>query len=86
MQIIKANRAHNGGYLTQGPTLVLIVVVLECNPTRPPGRPTGFISLTAPVAYQVILEPGIGQLREFEPPRVRTRMNFRGNFSCALRV
>ena len=22
----------------------------------------------APVAYQVILEPGIGQFREFEPP------------------
>ena len=24
----------------------------------------------APVAYQVILEPGIGQFREFESPRV----------------
>ena len=24
----------------------------------------------APVAYQVILEPGIGQFREFEPRRV----------------
>ena len=24
----------------------------------------------APVAYQVILEPGIGQFREFEPHRV----------------
>ena len=29
----------------------------------------------APVAYQVILEPGIGQFREFEPPRVHTRIN-----------
>ena len=30
----------------------------------------------ASVAYQVILEPGIGQFREFESPRVhRTRMN-----------
>ena len=32
----------NGGNLPQGPTLVLVVavVVFECNPTRPPGRPT----------------------------------------------
>ena len=29
----------------------------------------------APVAYQVILEPGIGQSREFESPRVNTRIN-----------
>ena len=29
----------------------------------------------APVAYQVILEPGIGQFREFEPRRVHTRIN-----------
>ena len=29
----------------------------------------------APVAYQVILEPGIGQFREFEPRRVHTRVN-----------
>ena len=29
----------------------------------------------APVAYQVILEPGIGQFREFEPRRVHTRKN-----------
>ena len=27
-----------------------------------------------PVAYQVILEPGIGQFREFEPRRVHTRI------------
>ena len=27
----------------------------------------------APVAYQVILEPGTGQFREFEPRRVHTR-------------
>ena len=37
----------------------------------------------APVAYQVILEPGIGQFREFEPPRVHTRINSWGAFSCA---
>ena len=34
----------------------------------------------APVAYQVILEPGIGQFREFEPRRVHTRMNSLGLF------
>ena len=34
----------------------------------------------APVAYQVILEPGIGQFREFESPRVYTRINSWGLF------
>ena len=34
------------------------------------------MSPVAPVAYQVIiLEPGIGQFREFESPRVHTRIN-----------
>ena len=40
----------------------------------------------APVAYQATLEPGIGQFREFEPPRVRTSTHsykFVGTFSCA---
>ena len=32
----------------------------------------------APVAYQVILEPGIGQFREFEPRRVHSRTNSLG--------
>ena len=32
------------------------------------------MNLSAPVAYQVILEPGIGQFREFEPRRVHTRI------------
>ena len=32
------------------------------------------ISNTLYVAYQ-LLEPGIGQFREFEPPRVHTRIN-----------
>ena len=36
----------------------------------------------APVAYQVIPEPGIGQFREFEPRRVRTRINLLGHFLC----
>ena len=34
----------------------------------------------APVAYQVIFEPGIGQFREFESPRVHTRINSWGLF------
>ena len=39
------------------------------------GRPV------APVAYQVIiLEPGIGQFREFEPRGVHTRINSLGLF------
>ena len=29
----------------------------------------------APVAYQVILEPDIGQFRDFESPRVLTLIN-----------
>ena len=37
-----------------------------------------------PVEYQVIiLEPGIGQFREFESPRVNTRINLVGTFFCA---
>ena len=32
----------------------------------------------APVAYQGILEPGVGQFREFESPRVHTRIYSRG--------
>ena len=28
----------------------------------------------APVAYKIIIEPGIGQFREFESPRVHTRI------------
>ena len=35
------------------------------------------------MAYQVILEPGPGQFRELESPRVRTRINFREIFSRA---
>ena len=34
----------------------------------------------APVAYHVILEPGIGQFLEFESPRVHTRINLWGLF------
>ena len=34
----------------------------------------------APVAYQVILEPGIRQFREFEPRRMHIRINSLGLF------
>ena len=34
----------------------------------------------APLAYQVILKPGMGQFREFEPRGVHTRMNSWGLF------
>ena len=34
-------------------------------------------------AYQVILEPGIGQFREFKPRRVHTRINSLGIFLVA---
>ena len=39
-----------------------------------------YIMPVAPVGYQVILEPGIGQFREFESPRVHTRINSWGLF------
>ena len=39
-----------------------------------------YILPVAPVACQVILEPGIGQFREFEPRRVHTRINSLGLF------
>ena len=42
-------------------------------------RPISFRPV-APVAYQVIVEPGIGQFREFEPRRVHARMNSLGLF------
>ena len=37
-----------------------------------------YIYPVAPVAYQVIHEPDIGQFREFEPGRVHTRINSLG--------
>ena len=44
----------------------------------------------APVAYKVILEPGIGQFREFESPLVHARINSWGlllvhKLTCAKR-
>ena len=38
------------------------------------------LKTVASVAYQVILEPGIGQVREFKPRRVHTRVNPWGLF------
>ena len=44
-----------------------------------PGTYT-YTRLVAPVAYQVILKPGIGQFRELESLRVHTRINWWGLF------
>ena len=41
---------------------------------------TALNSPVAPVVYQVILEPGIDQFREFESLRVHTRINLLGLF------
>ena len=38
------------------------------------------VLMVAPVAYEVILEPGICQFREFESPRVHTRTSSWGLF------
>ena len=40
----------------------------------------GLFEPVAPVAYQVILELGVGQFREFKPRRVHTRINSLGLF------
>ena len=51
--------------------------------TRVPGswyHQLAYNRAVAPVAYQVILEPGIGRFREFEPRRVHTRINSLGLF------
>ena len=38
------------------------------------------VYMVAPVAFQVIFEPGIGQIREFEPRPVHTHINLLGLF------
>ena len=38
------------------------------------------------MAYQVILEPDIGQFREFEPRRVHARIKFDGTFSYYAQI
>ena len=58
---------------------ILVTYVLDA------GRMAGHGDIgkpVAPVAYQVILEPGIGQFCEFEPRRVHTRINPLGFFLC----
>ena len=40
----------------------------------------GINSRSPAVAYQVTLEPGIGQFREFKPPRVHARISSWGLF------
>ena len=54
--------------------------VLQDSAGRIESRVRGIADPVAPVAYQVILEPGIGQFREFEPRRVHTRINSLGLF------
>ena len=65
-------------------------VVLYLADKKTTGDSIGAVSLTvplgahiypvAPVAYQVILEPGIGFFCEFESPRVHIRINSWGLF------
>ena len=44
---------------------------------------TGIAIYSSATEVIFILQPGIGQFREFEPPRVHTRINSWGLFSCA---
>ena len=54
------------------------------NKTYSEPQAVAHVKPVAPVAYQVILEPDIGQLREFEPRRVHTySYKFFRAFSCA---
>ena len=53
-------------------------VSLRCARSRPI-----YAYPVATVAHQVILGPGIGQFREFESPRVHTRIKFVGTCSRA---
>ena len=48
--------------------------------TAPAATGHVYVQPVAPVAYQVILELGISQFRDFEPPRVHTRTNPWGLF------
>ena len=66
----------------QGWAYTLSVQVLQRLVTAYTGSPADdlYDIPVAPVAYRVILEPDIGQFREFEPPRVHTRINSWGLF------
>ena len=53
-------------------------LAVQCNQSPTPDNLTAiyqYMEAVAPVAYQVNLEPGIGQFREFESPIVHTRIN-----------
>ena len=50
------------------------------NPTASTDHGSVVCTTVAPVAYHVILEPGTGEFREFESPRVHTRENSWGLF------
>ena len=56
-------------------TLLTLTATLQLQ-----GESPTYMLPVAPVAYQVILEPGMGQFREFEPRRVHTRVNSLGIF------
>ena len=52
--------------------------------------PVGRTPSQSPLAYPVILEPGVGKFREFESPRVHARINSWGlflvhKFTCGKR-
>ena len=69
-----------------GRSLILVwwflvrLLFFHCMPAGRHSDSTLHTMAVAPVAYQVILEPGIGQFLEFEPRRVHTRINSLGLF------
>ena len=71
--------------ITHAPLPKVLIFACNFSCTRPDPSPYQVgtsMKPFAPVAYQVILEPGIGQFHEFEPRRVHTRIIV-GTFSCA---
>ena len=54
--------------------------VLKMDASVPVDSRVDPVAPVAPVAYEVILQPGIGQFLEFEPRRVHTRINPWGLF------
>ena len=64
------------------PNAVPVSATRVCNSAQP-SLPCAY-SPVAPVAYQVILEPGVGQFRELESPRVHTRINSWGLFCVQI--
>ena len=58
----------------------IIIIITPKKRHHTPIVPLVYNILVAPVAYQVICEPGIGQFREFEPPRAHSHLNSKGLF------